>query len=170
MAVKKNLFAWASISENGTVNGKKGDSTGNEVKVGAYYDFGQRSCIRMKSITKRRKMAKIAKYLAKDNRTGYSQADRADLFIQCEKLNWNFEDVKKNLTKTNCDCSQFYAVCVNLAYGKEILTFSSYTGNLLSKCGVRKDIFKIIDIQTAEKSFKKGDAPIKEYKHIIINV
>ena len=33
---KNNLFAWASISENGTVNGKKGDQTGNEVKVGKY--------------------------------------------------------------------------------------------------------------------------------------
>lgn len=166
----KNLFAWASISENGTVNGVRGDQTKNEVKTGYYYDFGQRSCIRMKSIKKRRKMANIAKYLANDNRIGYSQADRTDLFKQCKKLNWNFEDVKKNLTKTNCDCSQFYAVCVNLAYGKEILTSSAYTGNLLTMCGAKKKIFKILDIQTAEKSFKKGDAPIKEYKHIIINV
>ena len=53
-----NLFAWASIGENGRgTGGKKGDQTGKEVKVGNYYDFGQNKVIRFKNPLRGRKMA-----------------------------------------------------------------------------------------------------------------
>ena len=67
----KNLFAWASIGENGRGNGgKKGDQTGKEVKVGNYYDFGQNKVIRFKNPLRGRKMAEIAKFVANDNPLG----------------------------------------------------------------------------------------------------
>ena len=45
----KNLFAWASIGENGkATGGKVGDQTGKEVKCGQIYDFGQTRVYRCK--------------------------------------------------------------------------------------------------------------------------
>ena len=39
----KNLFAWASIGSNGkVVNDLAGDQNGKEVKIGEYYNFGQK--------------------------------------------------------------------------------------------------------------------------------
>lgn len=166
---KKNLFAWASISENGNVGGKKGDSTGKEVKTGYYYDFGQTHCIRIKNVAKRRKVAEIAKYFANDNRIGYSQKDRNDFFNQARNNGWDFSKIKKNLTLSNTDCSSFYATCVNIAFGKEIFKIDSYTGNLITRAS-NNSKFKVMAIKEAEKAFKKGDGVIKPYKHIIINV
>ena len=120
-----NLFAWASIGENGkATGGKRGDQTGREVKVGNYYDFGQDKCIRFRNVLRGRKMSKVAKILANDNSAGYNQNDRVSLFNACKSHNWDFAKIKKaikdgNFPKCNTDCSQFYATCVNIEYAKE---------------------------------------------------
>ena len=96
--MSKNLFAWASIGENGKgTGGKKGDQTGKEVRVGAYYNFGQDKVIRFKNVLKGRKMAKVAKLLASDDSCGYSMTlgERETLFRACKGYNWDFEKVKK---------------------------------------------------------------------------
>ena len=171
-----NLFAWASIGENGkAVGGKKGDQTGREVKVGNYYDFGQDKCIRFRNVLRGRKMSKVAKILANDNSAGYNQYDRVSLFNACKSYNWDFAKIKKaikdgNFPKCNTDCSQFYATCVNIVYGKEKLASDCTTRNLVARCTVtNKANFKLIN-HCPPKKWKKGDAPIKEGKHIIINV
>ena len=46
------LCGYASVSENGTVNGAVGDQTGKEVKTSAYYNFGQNKLIRFKDSAK----------------------------------------------------------------------------------------------------------------------
>ena len=61
------LCGWASQSEKKTINGKKGDQTGTEVKLGSYYDFGQNVIIRFNSIAKRKKAAKAMKALCKND-------------------------------------------------------------------------------------------------------
>ena len=171
-----NLFAWASIGENGkAVGGKKGDQTGREVRVGPYYNFGQDKCIRFRNVARGRKMAKVAKILANDNSAGYNQYDRVSLFNACKSYNWDFEKIKKAIKggqfpKCNTDCSQFYATCVNIVYGKEKLPSDCTTRNLVPRCAVtNKANFKLIN-HCPPKKWKKGDAPIKEGKHIIINV
>lgn len=170
-----NLFAWASIGENGkATGGKKGDQTGREVKVGPYYNFGQDKCIRFRNVLKGRKMAKVAKLLANDNSAGYNQYDRVSLFNACKSYNWDFEKIKKAIAKgtfpkCNTDCSGFYTVCVNVTYGKQLLPADSTTRNLVSRCSIAyKSYFKIIN--GIPSKFHKGDAPIKDGKHIIINV
>ena len=171
-----NLFAWASIGENGkATGGKRGDQTGREVKVGAYYDFGQDKCIRFRNVLRGRKMSKVAKILANDNSAGYNQYDRVSLFNACKSYKWDFAKIKKaikdgNFPKCNTDCSQFYATCVNIVYGKEKLPSDCTTRNLVSRCAVtNKKNFKLIN-HCPPKKWQKGDAPIKEGKHIIINV
>ena len=171
-----NLFAWASIGENGkAVGGKKGDQTGREVRVGPYYNFGQDKCIRFRNAARGRKMAIIAKFLANSNVAGYNQYNRSSLHMACRAYNWDWKKIKKAIKNgtfpmCNTDCSAYFAVCVNLAYGKEKLPSDCTTRNLVPRCVVtNKANFKLIN-HCPPKKWKKGDAPIKEGKHIIINV
>ena len=171
-----NLFAWASIGENGkAVGGKKGDQTGKEVRVAPYYYFGQNKCIRIRNPSKQKKVAEVAKFLAFSNVVGYAQNTRTTLHNACKSYDWNWKLIKQDILKgtfplCNTDCSGYYAVCVNIAYGKEILASDSTTRNLVNRCIVtNKTKFKLTK-QCPPKKWKKGDAPIKEGKHIIINV
>lgn len=175
--MSKNLFAWASIGENGKgTGGKKGDQTGKEVRVGTYYNFGQDKVIRFKNVIRGRKMAKVAKLLASDDSCGYSMTlgERESLFRACKGYNWDFGRIikaieKGTFPKCNTDCSGFYTVCVNVAYGKQLLPADSTTRNLVKRCCVtNKKHFKLM--VGIPSKFHKGDAPIKEGKHIIINV
>lgn len=171
-----NLFAWASIGENGkATGGKKGDQTGKEVKVGNYYNFGQDKCIRFRNMLRGRKMAEVAKFLANDNSAGYNQSDRVSLFNACKAYGWNWKEIKKaiiagNFPKCNTDCSSFYATCVNIVYGKEKLPSDCTTRNLVHRCTVTNKTNFELTPNFPPKKWKKGDAPIKEGKHIIINV
>lgn len=171
-----NLFAWASIGENGkAVGGKKGDQTGREVKVGNYYNFGQDKCIRLRNKARRKKLAEVAKFLAISNVVGYDQNTRTSLHNACKAYNWNWKKIKKAIEngtfpKCNTDCSGFYTVCVNIVYGKEKLASDCTTRNLVYRCTVtNKANFKLTK-NCPPKKWCKGDAPIKEGKHIIIKV
>lgn len=171
-----NLFAWASLGEYGkAVGGKKGDQTGKELRVAPYYYFGQDKCIRLRNPLKQKKVAEVAKYLANSNIVGYDQCTRATLHNVCDSYNWNWKVIKQAITNgtfrlCNTDCSAFYVVCINIAYGKEILSSDCTTRNLVRRCTVtNKGKFKLLN-QYPPKKWKKGDAPIKEGKHIIINV
>lgn len=167
---KNNLFAWASISENGTVNGKKGDQTGSEVKVGKYYDFGQDRVIRFKNVDFGRKAGKIAKALAKNKAIGYSKSDRASLYNLAKKCRWNYEKVLEELktVKVNCDCSSFVSTVINLSFGRQAVACCT-TSTLVNNCKMVCE-FSIISMREFETKQHKGDMPIKQGKHVIINV
>lgn len=171
-----NLFAWASIGENGkAVGGKKGDQTGKEVRVSPYYDFGQDKCIRIRNPSKQKKVAEVAKFLATSNVVGYDQYTRTSLHNVCKSYKWNWNLIKQSIIKgnfplCNTDCSAYYVVCVNIAYGKEMLPNDSTTRNLIRRTTVVNKVNFKLTKQFPPKKWKKGDAPIKEGKHIIINV
>ena len=70
----KNLFAWASIGSNGkVVDDLAGDQTGKEVKIGDYYNFGQKWVIRFRSKKRGQKAAAATKMLTRNNNIGYNQ-------------------------------------------------------------------------------------------------
>ncbi len=171
-----NLFAWASIGENGkAVGGKKGDQTGKEVRVAPYYYFGQDKCIRLRNPTRQKKVAEVAKYLALCGYVGYAQDTRTSLHKACKSYNWDWDKIRIAICNgffpnCNTDCSGFYAVCVNIAYGKEKLPSDSTTRNLVRRCTVSNKVNFKLTKHFPPKKWKKGDAPIKEGKHIIINV
>lgn len=170
--VKTNLFAWASISENGTVKGKKGNQTGKELKVGNYYNFGQTKLIRFTDPDKRKLIAEISKVICKSDFCGYSQIDRYSIFNVCEKYDWNWNKLKKAIKEktvpvANCDCSSLASAVINLAYGRKLLP--ACTTATIGGYVVKKGIAHIYSLEKV-KSFKKGDMPFKENKHIIINV
>lgn len=167
----KNLFAWASIDENGHVSGgKAGDQTGKEVKIGYYYDFGQNQVLRFNNVSVGRKAGKIAKALAKNNAIGYSQAQRHMLYVLAKNNDWNFSKLKKALktTKVNCDCSSFCSTIINLAYGKKVVECD--TTATIVKDATASGNFKTLSVKEAQAKWHKGDMPLKAGKHIIINV
>lgn len=171
-----NKFAWASIGENGhATGGEKGDQTGREVKVGDYYDFGQNCVVRFKNTAAGRRCAKIARFLANDNHTGYNKNDRGSLYNACKKLDWNFSKIKNAIKKgtfpkCNCDCSSFAATCINITYSQTMV--GCFTTATMIEHTVKSfpKLFEKISVDSAKKKWKKGDMPLKAGKHVIINV
>lgn len=166
----KNLFAWASIGENGRiVGGKAGDQTGKEVKVGLYYYFGQDKVIRFDNKKYGRRAGKYAKTLAKCNNIGYNQAQRATLFELAKACNWEINMLKKELkhTKVNCDCSSFASTVINLAFKRQVVSCCA-TSTIIGELDGKP--LSVISLKEATKKWHKGDMPLKEGKHIIINV
>ena len=129
-------LSYASISENGTVNGLLGDQTGQEVKTRPYYDFGQELYTRFVSKSRRKKVVYIAKKLTSNNNIGYSQPNRKTLFDECNRIGWDASRIY-DIRKCNYDCSMFVICVINLAYGKiklpHYLTTSSFTANSIHK-------------------------------------
>lgn len=164
-----NLFAWASIGENGkATGGKKGDQTGKEVKVAPYYDFGQTWVIRFKNRSRGKKAAKAAKLLAKNENIGYNQSDRVSLYTECMRIDWEIKRIGE-IRKCNCDCSLLAVCAVNFAYGKAKLISSYTTHSLPNICKLFDSNFKRADKVISTKKFKKGDL-IGKTGHVIINI
>ena len=173
----KNLFAWASIGENGkAVGGKKGDQTGKEVRVGNYYNFGQNVVIRFRDKKWGQKMAKVAKYFANSNIVGYNQIDRESFYYECCIRGWDFKIIQKDIEngkfpKCNTDCSAYCATCINVAFGRKIVP--CFTTRTMTKwtTGRNSPLFESIPIAKIVKvGWRKGDMPLKAGKHVIINV
>ena len=164
-----NLFAWASIGENGkATGGKKGDQTKKEVKVAPYYEFGQTWVIRFRSTSRGKKAGKAAKLLAENDNVGYAQDDRVSLYNECERINWDMERINE-IRKCNCDCSLLIVCAINFAYRKRKLPSSHTTYSLPSICAKYKANFKRVDNVLKTEKFKKGDM-VGKSGHVIINV
>lgn len=96
----------ASISENGGVNGAKGDSTGKEVCVRGWYskpwDF---MAIYPEAAVREKHAAAVEAACANDN-IGYGKGDRNTLNALAKAVGYNLAAVGK----CNCDCSSLQNV------------------------------------------------------------
>lgn len=170
-----NLYAWASLGENGKAKGgKPGNQNGKELKVAKWYDFGQTHTIRFKSNSRGRKCAKIMKFLCKAKQIGYSQDTRFTLYDVCAKYDWNWSKIKEMIENdtfplVNTDCSSLISVVVNLAYGKVKLGRYTTTGSIINECRKMPKHFIILETGHPKKPHK-GDIEVKKYKHVIMNV
>lgn len=165
----KNLFAWASIGGNGKISGDiSGDQTGNEVKIGNYYQFGQKWVIRFRSKKRGRKAAEAAKMLARNNNIGYNQSNRKSLYIQCELINWDIDRIHQ-IKPCDCDCSLLVVCVINFVYGKALLPYSLTTYNLPNIVNKHKTKFKRADSSIKSLKFHKGDL-VGKSGHVIINI
>ena len=159
------LCGWASQSEKRTVNGRKGDQTGKEVKLGSYYNFGQDKIIRFRNSSRGRKAARAQKLFCLNDNIGYGQNDRTSLYSQCKKINWDITKISQ-IKKCNCDCSELVACSINMAYGKEIMPSSTTTASLFNLTIVnRPKNFKATKLCSKKKP---GDMPLKAGKHVIM--
>ena len=159
----------AGISENGTVNGKKGDQNKREVRVRPRYDFGQDTIIRFHK-TKRNLAKRVALALAKNENIGYGQLNRTTLWDECVKIGWEYKRIKE-IGLCNCDCSMLIICIINFVYAKKVIPIC-YTGNLENFCKKHPDKFTILKTKYLPDSrlIKMGDIELKAYKHTTIVV
>lgn len=103
----------ASISENGTINGRPGDQTGGEVCKRALYDRDWTHVCRPTDSFVAMEIIKQAKQAAINDDIGYSQADRYSLsdYVSDYELD-NLSEVNEPV---NCDCSSLVSTIVNMA-------------------------------------------------------
>ena len=164
----KNLFAWASISEKGTKDGKKGNQTGNELKIANYYNFGQNWVISFKNKKKGKIASEVAKLIVSNRNVGYGQSDRKSLYDECERIGWDIQRIHE-IRLCNCDCSMLIICCINFAYGKSLLPYVLTTYSLPTIVNKHKTKFKRADKSIKTLKFHKGDM-VGRLGHVIINV
>lgn len=122
------MCAWASQSEGGGVDGQPGDQTGNEVKRGPWYQFGQNQVFRFKDRNKARRAAALIGACADNNNIGYGQSDRLTLYQEWSAANWNVNGITR---PCNCDCSSLIAAVVNavgITVDPSLTTYSMAAG------------------------------------------
>ena len=150
----------ARISENGTVTGKAGDQTGQEVAVTNYYKHNK-GWVVLRAINEdaREKIAKCAEDACANNNIGYCQNDRLTLY-NAVKDN-GFKCDKKNLTKkVECDCSALVRVCLAYA-GIKVGNFTTVNEkDVLVKSGK----VKVVKWDGKATSLKRGDILVTKTK------
>ena len=165
MAIK---IGHASLSENGTVTGVAGDSTGKEVCTRGWYNGGWQFVLRPTSSTLAEKSAKACEKGCANNKIGYDQNQRNTLNTQAKKVNY---DLGKITTACETDCSAFMTVCAiaggaDIDYGSNAPT----TSTMKSKFTKNKD-YKVLTASkylTNDKYLKRGDILVKAGSHTVM--
>lgn len=165
MAVK---CAYASQDENKKAKGgQAGDQTGLEVKVSNIYNFGQTKVLRCKDRTIGQKIGNNAKMIALNDLVGYDQNERTTVTALLKAGGWNLSAITK---ACEVDCSELAVCAVNVAYGRELLSQTLYSGNIADAL-VKTGLFTLLtDTKYLGKSeyLMSGDIIVKPGKHVII--
>lgn len=115
-------FGHARTSENGSINGVKGDSTAKEVSIGNWYNGPWHfMAIHPDPIVREKHAAAVEAACANDN-IGYGQSDRNTLNTEAKAVNY---DLSKIANKCNCDCSALQNVAAKASGAKNV----KYTSN-----------------------------------------
>ena len=157
----------ASLSENGTINGKKGDSTKNEVCARTWYKKPWDYMAIHPDEAVREKHAAAVEAACANNMIGYGQSDRNTAHAEAKKVNMNLAAIAN---PCNCDCSSLMNLCA-LISGAKGVTYASNgwtTRNMLSK--LKAAGYKIIDDElylSNEKYCVRGAIYVKAGSHTV---
>ena len=125
------LIGHASISEKGTINGTKGDSTKKEVCTRTWYSKPWDFMAIHPDAAVREKHAKAIEAACANNNIGYGQGDRNTLNTLAKQVGYNLSKVGK----CNCDCSSLQNVAA-VASGASGVSYGSngwVTSNMKAK-------------------------------------
>lgn len=164
-------IAHASISENGTVNGRKGDQTKREVCIRDWWDFNYSVVLRCKDENIRNRMVSIAQDGCYNDNIGYSQfqnGGRNSLHSELVKNGYNF----KKVGPCNTDCSA-YITAVAIAAGVKSL---EYTGNAPTTSTMVNafantglfEVHKEADVLHSSRNLAYGDILVAPGNHTVI--
>lgn len=149
-------FCYASISENGSVNGSAGDQNGKEVRIRGEYAFGQCWVIRCKNKRKRLRIASASRRFVNNDNIGYSQNSRLGLSKECDRLGWKISKIRE-IQRCNTDCSAMACASVNCAYNDKFVP-PSLTTTTLPEWFSGWDDFEVIRKKNLKGfKLKKGD-------------
>lgn len=115
------LIGHASISEKGTTNGTKGDSTGKEVCTRSWYSKHWDFMAVHPNAEVREKHAKAVEDVCVNDNVGYGQSDRNTALKEAKKVGYVISKIKK---KCNCDCSSLQNLAA-LISGASGVTYGS---------------------------------------------
>lgn len=131
----------ASISESGSINGSKGDSTGREVCIRDWYNKPWDFMAIHPDAGVREKHAAAIEAACNNDNIGYGQADRNTLYALAKNVDFDLSRVGR----CNCDCSSLQNVAAvasgapGVSYGSNGWT-TSVMRNYLRNAG-----YKIIE-------------------------
>lgn len=141
-------FGSARISENGTANGQRGDSTGYEVcEQQAYWHKNGWRGIRAKNPTVANGIAFTMACACRSDVVGYSQVQDGGRYL----IFWT--DLREDVL-TNADCSTLVPFCVIKA-GVNVNVDGIWTGNLIERL-METGEFETFEVYDLEK-LKTGD-------------
>lgn len=161
------MIGHASISERGTVNGKKGDSTQKEVCTRTWYpkpwDF---MAVHPDAAVRERHAWAVEAACANDN-IGYGQNDRNTANTEAKKVDYNISRIK---TKCNTDCSALQNLAA-VASGARGVTYGSngWTTSTM-KAALQAAGYKIITDRTYLDSAEycvRGAVYVKAGSHTV---
>lgn len=161
----------ASISENKTVNGKRGDQTGKEVCIRTWYNKPWDMVIRFKDPDMREKCAAAMEYAAQNDHIGYSQNDRNSLLAVVRPYGYDPRTVK---TDVNTDCSALVTVaCIYAGIAESAMVKggnSATTRTLKSRLMAtgEVDIFTSKDYTQKTDKLLRGDILLATGKHVVV--
>ena len=167
------ILAHASISENGSVNGVKGDQTKREVCTRKWYSKPWGSVIRFEDAVMADKVAECMEKAAANDLIGYSQNTRNTLLIEARKYGY---DVSKVKVPVNTDCSALVSVACMYAGVDENVLYkngnSATTRNLqaaLKSTGFVK-VYTSAAYTNKPDKLKRGDILLKSGSHVAVVV
>lgn len=131
----------ASISEQGTVNGAKGDSTGKEVCVRGWYSKPWDFMAVHPEESVREKHAEAVEAACANDSIGYGQGDRNTLNALAKAVGYDLSKVGK----CNCDCSSLQNVAAVASGASGVSYGSNGWTTATMKAALQKAGYRIID-------------------------
>ena len=166
-------IAHASLSENRTVNGTRGDQTGKEVCIRGYYVKPWTAVLRFKDPQMRERVAVAMEKAANNDFWGYSQNDRNSGLIEARKVGYDPEKVAKPV---NTDCSALVTLaCIyaGIPEGVLVIDGNSATTSTLRprlKATGTVDIFTTGEYTRDSDRLVRGDILLAEGSHVAVVV
>lgn len=164
-------IAHASISENGTVNGKKGDQTKKEVCMRNWYSKPWNVVIRFIDVDMQDKVGEAMERACNNDNWGYSQNDRNSGLVEARKVNYDPGKVTKPV---NTDCSALVTVaCIYAGIAECALVKNGNCATTRTLKGLLKatgevEIFTSSDYTNKTDKLRRGDILLAEGKHVAV--
>lgn len=161
----------ASISENKSIQGNRGDQTAKEVCIREWYSKPWVWMLRFPDSHIADKIATNAEKLANSNVVGYSQPDRNFLYQMLAKYNFDVDQYVNTRILSNTDCSAFVTACAVCA-GIDRLRYSGNaptTSTMVNKfAGAGFLTYSDPKYLTNTKYLRRGDILLKPASHVVI--
>lgn len=166
-------IAHASISENGTVNGVKGDQTKKEVCLRSWYSKPWNVLIRFLDVDMQDKVAEAMERACANDHIGYSQNDRNSLLTAVRRFGYDPGFASKDV---NCDCSSLVTVaCIYAGIAESALVkggncATTRTLKSLLKATGEVELFTTSAYTNKTDKLRRGDILLKEGSHVVVVV
>lgn len=161
------LIGHASISEKGTINGSKGDSTGREVCTRTWYSKPWDFMAIHPDPNVRERHAQAVEDGCNNNNIGYGQGDRNTANTEAKKVGYVIRNIK---TKCNTDCSAFQNLCAVAAKTPKVTYGSNGWTTYVMEARLREAGYIIIKSSkylASERYCVRGAIYVKAASHTV---